>query len=101
MMNTIILKHGYAKLTRTEMKDFEKGDTIFRENSAPEELKRWSVDQEAEALAELKKYRCSYIEDVQLTTISEYAIEYCECDEDGEFVSGSNFELAEEDPTDN
>lgn len=96
MLNTIILKHGYARLTNAEMKSFEKGDTIFGENAAPEELKRWSIEQKEEALKELEKHSCTYIKDVQLTTISEYALEYCECDDDGEFVSGSDYELAEE-----
>lgn len=26
----------------------------------------------------------------------EYALEYCECDEDGEFIQGADFDLAEE-----
>lgn len=98
MINTIILLHGHERLTAREAKSFEKGDTIFGENSTPEELKRWPIDQKEQAVAELAKYSCSYKEDGQLTNITEYALEYCECDQDGEFVSGSNYDLAEEDP---
>lgn len=28
--------------------------------------------------------------------VTEYALEYCECDEDGEFIQGADFDLAEE-----
>lgn len=31
-----------------------------------------------------------------INEVEEYAIEYCECDEDGEFLSGSDYNLAEE-----
>lgn len=92
MYNTIILKKGFARLTKNEMKKFEKGDTICGIDREPEELNRWSIDQEEEAKAELEKYRCSYGEEV----IEEYALEYCECDEDGEFLKGSDYELAKE-----
>lgn len=96
MFNTIILKKGEEKLTRSEWKKFEKGDTIWGDCSSPEELARWDVSQDNEAKAELAKYRCSYKEDGQLFKITEYALEYCECDDDGEFYQGSDFDLAEE-----
>lgn len=96
MFNTIILKKGEARLTRGEFKNFEKGDTIFGCDSEPEELKRWGIDQKEEALKEFEKYTCSYRRPLELYNIEEYALEYCECDEDGEFISGSNYDLAEE-----
>lgn len=40
MFNTIILKKGNARLSQNEYKKFQKGDTIFGENSDPEEIKK-------------------------------------------------------------
>lgn len=39
-------------------------------------------------------YVCSYRKDTEDYSITEYALEYCQTDEDGEFVSGSDYELA-------
>lgn len=89
--NTIILHMGEEVLAKSEMKKFAKGDTIWGPDSNAKELKRWPIEKEAEAKAELAKFRCEY-EDGYIT---EYALEWCECDEDGEFIQGSNFELAE------
>lgn len=60
------------------------------------ELKRWDITQAEEAKAELAKYNCSYSKGIALYYIEEYALEYCECDEDGEFVQGSDYDFAEE-----
>ena len=95
MNNTIVLKKGFARLTDREYKSFSKGDTIFGNNSNPTEIKRWCMDQEDAAKAELKKYKCSYRYGY-LWDIEEFALEYCECDEDGEFVQGSDYDFAEE-----
>lgn len=96
MFNSIILKKGYERLTENEFKNFAEGDTIWGVDQDPVELKRWSIDQKEAAEAELKKYRCTYDGGHgQIWTIEEYALEYCECDEDGEFVQGSDYELAE------
>ena len=92
--NTIILQKGYARLTKNEYKTFSEGDTIYGNDSCPTELKRWDISQKAEALAELQKYKCSYVEDGQLFDVEEYALEFCACDEDGEFVEGSDYEFA-------
>ena len=96
MNNTIILLKGEERLTNTEYKKFAKGDTIFGDNSNPMELKRWDIEQKEEAKAELMKHKCSYSKDIELHYIEEYALEYCKCDEDGEFVEGSDYDLAEE-----
>lgn len=96
MYNTIILKKGEGRYTRNEWKKFEKGGTIWGCDENPEELKRWSGDQKEEAQAELAKYRCKYSKGVELYYAEEYALDYCECDEDGEFTFGSDFDLAEE-----
>lgn len=95
MFNTIILRHGYARLTDSEYKKFETGDTIWGDNSNPEEIRRWDIGQKEEARKELAKYRCEYSKNY-LHDIEEYALEYCECDEDGEFLEGSDYDLAEE-----
>jgi hypothetical protein len=97
MNNTIILKHCEIRLTREEFKGFKKGNTICGEDEYPvEELKRWSIEDQQEAIEELSKYRCKYTEDGSLYNIEEYALEYCECDEDGEFIQGSDYDLAPE-----
>lgn len=99
MYNTIILKKGYARLTESEYKNFQKGDTIYGVDSEPEELKRWGIEDEEQAKEELAKYRCTYIES-NGWDIEEYALEYCECDSEGEFISGSDYELAEKEDFD-
>lgn len=95
MYNTIILKRGYARLTGNEHKRFQKGDTIYGVDSNPEELQRWVIEDEEEAKKVLAGYKCSY-DGGNVWDIEEYALEYCECDEDGEFIQGSDYELAEE-----
>lgn len=96
MFNTIILKRGCARLTEKEYEKFNKGDTIFGDNSNPGEIRHWSIDQKEEAKKELAKYKCTY--DFggagNLWNIEEYALEYCECNNDGEFMEGLDFDLA-------
>lgn len=92
MNNTIILKKGYAELTKKEYKSFEKGSTIWGADRSPEEIKRWDIDEKEQAELELAKYRCTYSDGI----IEEYALEYCECNEDGDFLQGSDYELAAE-----
>lgn len=97
MFNTIILKKGFASLTKSEAKKFRKGDLICGENRDPEELDRWPIEEEQQAKEALARYKCSYCDShTCLTNIEEYALEYCECDEDGEFIQGSDYEFAEE-----
>lgn len=91
--NTIRLLKGEEVLTRKEYSRFSKGDTIFGIDSNAKELKRWGIDQEEEAKEELKKYQCEYDEGNDVI-ISEYALEYFDSDEDGEFISGSDYDLA-------
>lgn len=96
MNNTIILLKGETLLTRREYKKFNKGDTIWGIDSEPEEIKRWSIEQKHQAKEELAKYTCLYHENAETWSVEEYALEYCEFDEDGEFLQGSDFDLAEE-----
>lgn len=95
MNNTIILKKGEGRYTRNEWKNFEKGNTIWGCDEEPEELKRWSIDQKEEAQTELAKHKCRYFKDTELYYVEEYALDYCECDEDGELASGSDYDFAE------
>lgn len=96
MNNTIILLADDASLTRREYKSFEKGDLIFGIDSEPKELKRWNIADKEEAMKELAKYKCEYKESGGCYSIKEFALMYCECDEDGEFVEGADFDMAEE-----
>lgn len=93
--NTIILLKGDARLTKNEYKRFAVGDTIYGDDSNPTELNRWGIEQKAVAFAELQKYKCSYRKDNQLFDVEEYALEFCVCDDDGEFIDGSDYEFAE------
>lgn len=96
MFNTIILKKGEATLTNDEYKRFSKGDTIFGIDSEPEELKRWVIEDGDDAKKELAKYRCAYVKRAECWDVKEYALEYCKYDEDGDFIQGSDYELAAE-----
>lgn len=94
MYNTIRLVHGNGEIC-------EKGDTIWGMDSWPIEVKRWSAEEKAEAIATLSKHWCSYWEQEtyaggKVTIGDEWALEYFDCDDDGEFVQGSDFGLAEE-----
>lgn len=98
MNNTIILMHGSATLTINELIRQHQYDSLNGCDSNPIEEMRWSIDQEDLAKAELAKHACTYsliTNDTQLVDIDEWQLEYCECDEDGEFVSGSDLDYAD------
>lgn len=97
MFNTIQLLCGEATLTKSEYAKFSKGDTILGDWSAPEVLDTFSFDDKQKALDALAQYKCKYSEGTDLCRITEYALEYFVADEDGEFVSGSDFQIADED----
>ena len=94
--NTIILLQNQASLTRPEYENFNEGDLILGVDIDPTELKMWPIEQEQEARAELAKYNCSYITDSNpnLVFVEEYALMYCNCYDDGEFIEGANFVFA-------
>lgn len=96
MYNTIRLLRGEKRLSYSEFKKFQRGDTIFGVDSDPTEIKRWSIDDKDKAKAELSKYQCSCSRGICIYDVEEYGLEYCKCDENGEFVSGSDYTLAEE-----
>lgn len=92
--NTIILWKGYGELS-----ELEYGDLIFGIDSRPQEIARFKIEDESKAKAELSKYRCTYWKrDSYVRPVimgEEYGLEYSYYDEDGEFIEGSDFELAE------
>ena len=89
--NTIRLLKGEANLTKQELSNFSAGDTIHGIDSEAQELARWSIDDEDAAMEALSQYKCKYYNGL----IEEYALEYCSCDEDGDFIEGSDYEMAE------
>lgn len=95
MLYMIRLLKGTCRVTTEELKKFKNGDAILGNDTDPEELKRWSIEQEEEAKKELAALRCRYARyNEHLTDVDEYALEYFKADESGEFVEGSDFELA-------
>lgn len=96
-MNKIRLVKGYTMIDKRKFKYFEKGSLILADNPDVEEIKSWDIEQKEEAVAELSKLRCKYLELAEIYKITEYALEYFVADEDGEFISGSDFDFAEED----
>lgn len=96
MNNTIILLHGERMLSHAEYKNFTSGDAVMGIDAMPEEIQRWPIEQAEEAREELKKYRCRYDKGISAWQIEEYALEFCECDEFGEFLNGAEFEMAGE-----
>ena len=97
MHNTIILLEGNAELSRREYLKYQKHDTIYGNNSNPRELRRWSIDDYEDAKEELKTYCSTYrCANDDCYIVTEYALEYCETDEDGEILSGSDYDFAVE-----
>lgn len=97
MYNTIKLLKGEGNITKKDFENFEAGETIFGDNAEPVELARWVAEDEEDAKAALAKHNCtvSYGELQKTYYIEEYALEYCTCDKDGDFIEGSDYDLAE------
>lgn len=83
--------------------DFEKGDAIWNVDACDfdlEELKRWKIENEDEAKEELSRHRCTY--DIRsagnILYVTEYGLEWFEADEEGEYMSGADYDLAPTDP---
>lgn len=90
--NTIILLHGDGEIV-------DRGDAICGVNNNAREVMRWPVAQRAAAQAELARHRCTYHEQTgtggrSVTHANEWALEYCEHDEGGEYLDGGDYELA-------
>lgn len=97
MYNTIILYEGRRTLTGSERSQLAEGCAIYAVDTEPKELKRWPIEKEEEAKAELAKYKCSYDRRHDYIDIVEYALNYCELDEDGYLIGGGDYYFAEED----
>lgn len=74
-------------------------DTINGPDNDAKTVKSWPIEEEAKAREELAKKECSYwIEKTfagfTVIMAEEWALEFCEMDEDGEFVDGSDLESA-------
>ena len=97
MYNTIILLKGEDRISKEDFENFEPGETIWGDNAEPVELARWVAEDEEEAKAALAEHNCttSYGELQKIYSVEEYALEYCTYNEDGDFVEGSDYDLAE------
>ncbi len=95
--NTIQLVKGEECLTREEFEILGEGDSIYGNWSSPKRLAVFSGKDQEAARKELSKYNCHYTFRSMdgLVYVEEYALEYCNLDEDGEFVDGSDYDLAE------
>lgn len=93
--NLFMQNFQQCSYSKKQFNNFTEGDCICGENASPEELKRWTGDQYDLAKAELAKYSCSYRKSGGYMFADEYALEYCNTDEDGEFLDGSDLDLAE------
>ena len=96
MFNTIILLTDEALLTSNEYKKFTKGDLILGIDNNPKEIGRWVMEDKEEALKELSKHKCRYRKSFSNYRVIEYALMYCETDEEGEVVDGADYDLAKE-----
>lgn len=84
MLNMIRLLYGECRATNEELKKFQKGGTIWGNDTDPEELKRWTIEEKEEAEEEIAKFCCKSVRyNEYLTDIEEYALEYFEADENG------------------
>lgn len=95
MWNTIRLLKGQLSVDEKHLKNFSHGDTICGLDAEPQEIERYSIGEKDEAAENLAKYKCEYWKGAELYYWEEYALEYCNTDEDGDFISGSDYDFAE------
>lgn len=93
-INIVRLIHSERNFSRSEV---ERGrisrDDCFLD---PDEVKRWSIADEAVARAELAKHLCTYEYRRGTVWADVWALEFFEADEDGEFVNGGDLDYAPE-----
>lgn len=95
--NTIILKKGVEKLSWKEKQIYKAGDLIYGKGKKPPiELKRWASKNEEKARMELEKYFCWIDRGVGSGKVFEYALIYCQTDENGEIVKELEYKFARE-----
>lgn len=94
MYNTVILWKRYGELSQLEY-----GNLIFGDSEYLEEVARFKIEDEELAKIELSKYRCEYWEqDSYVKSVimgEEYSLEYCTYNDEGEFIEGFGYDLAE------
>lgn len=95
MNNTVRLLKGHEFVKNGELETFVEGSTIFDDGVDAIELKRWDIDDVEDARDALDALSCEADTGEQLTEITEYALEFFNSDDDGEFISGSDYSLAE------
>lgn len=100
--NTIRLMH-YQKDTGLIKSGAKAPSNYFDfafDDSSPEEIKKYSIDEKEQALADLAKYTstCEVMEGFagSYYSVNAYALEFYEEDEDGDYIDGSDFEPASE-----
>ena len=94
MYNTVRLLHNEVRMSADKYESFEHGDTIFGIDQDPEVLAKWDIDDIEDAKMELEKFYCSSNSNGVIVDVEEYALEYCDTDENGEFVEGSDYDFA-------
>lgn len=95
--NTIILKKGVEKLSQKEKQTYKKGDLIYgKRDKPPVELKRWTLENEKKAEIELEKYFCWMDSSIFSGKVFEYALVYCQTDENGEVIKELEYKFARE-----
>lgn len=80
-----------------KMHKFFKGCSIFGDWTDPKTIQEWPIEEVEAAKAELKKYKCSYRMRRKYIDVTEYGLEYYDVDEDGDFLIGSDYDLADTD----
>lgn len=95
--DTIILIHGSSQCkARDWRKKIFPGEAVFGIDNNSQYIKKWPAEEEASAYKELSSKKCEYYRTGDTIWLDEWALMWCECDEDGEFISGADYELAEE-----
>lgn len=93
-MNTIILAKAEANLTKREYQEYTFGSLLI-DGDWIEEITRWKTKDERKAIEALKETQCIIWKHIEHYEIVEYALIYCTCDEDGNFIEGSDYTFAE------
>ena len=96
MNNTIILKRYACGFTP---KEYEKVEGLSlalidgEECQCPEieEIRRYPMSDEDKAIADFDDIEDIVTQESGALWVEQYVLEYCECDSDGEWVSGSGY----------
>lgn len=95
--NTIILKKAIEELSWKRKQTYKMGDLIYgKGEKQPVELKRWTSENEEKAEWELEKYFCWIDRGSCSGKAMEYALIYCQTDENGEVIKELRIKFAKE-----